>query len=168
MRTAQEGDRVHVHYAIHSQDGSTASSRRRAPLELTVGTDHPRLPGLGSALVGLAVGQRVVLSVPPERAHGPHEPARVRRWSRRRLPEDATLRPGKLVRYTDGRGRRRRVRVLQVNGEVVVVDANRRWAGQTLELEVELVGILAPGTRSGGAATPSQGEDAWRDLGGEG
>lgn len=168
MRTAQEGDLVHVHYAVHSQGGSVASSRRRAPLELTVGTDHPRLPGLGSALVGLAVGQSVALSVPPERAHGPHQPARVRRWPRRRLPADATLRPGELLRYTDGRGRRRLVRVLQVSGEVVVVDTNRRWAGQTLELKVELVGILAPGASAGGAAKSPQDGDAWRDTGGEG
>jgi FKBP-type peptidyl-prolyl cis-trans isomerase 2 len=28
---------------------------------------------------------------------------------------------------------------------MVVVDANHRWAGQTLEVEVELVAIQAPG-----------------------
>src|SRR6516162_8638004 len=54
MRTVQQGDRVLVHYVKRFQDGSVASSRDRceAPLELTVGTDHPRLPGLGLALVG--------------------------------------------------------------------------------------------------------------------
>jgi FKBP-type peptidyl-prolyl cis-trans isomerase 2 len=156
MRTAQLGDRVQVHSVIRSQDGSVASSRGRRPLELTVGADHPRLPGLGPALVGLAPGERVAVAVPPERGDGAHDPARVRRWPRRRFPEGAALRPGELVRCADARGRRRLVRVLQVSGGAVLVDANRRWAGQALQPEVELVGIDAPG------------EDRWRDVGGEG
>ena len=51
MRTAQPGDRVQVHYVIRSQDGSVASSRDRTPLELTVGTDHRRLPAPGQVRV---------------------------------------------------------------------------------------------------------------------
>ena len=54
MRTAQMGDKVRVHYVKRLQDGSRASSRNSGPLELTVGIGHPRLPGLGLALVGLA------------------------------------------------------------------------------------------------------------------
>src|SRR5262245_12367060 len=140
MRTAQVGDRAQVHYVIRAQGGPTASSRGR-PLELTVGTDHPRLPGLGSALVGLAPGESARVTVPPERAHGERDPARVRRWPRLRFPEHANLRPGKLACFTDTRGRRRLVRVLQVTAKAVVVDTNRRWAGQTLEMEVELIAV---------------------------
>src|SRR5262245_28931282 len=81
MQTAQQGDRVQVHYVKHFQDGSVASSRGRAPLELTVGVNHPRLPGLGLALVGLAPGTRTKLTVPPEQAYGLSDPSRVHRWS---------------------------------------------------------------------------------------
>ena len=61
MRTSQIGDRVRVHYAKKYEDGSVRSSRTRgdAPLELTVGTDHPRLPGLGTGLVGLTEGETI-------------------------------------------------------------------------------------------------------------
>jgi peptidylprolyl isomerase len=144
MPTAQPGDRVQVHYVLRLQDGSVASSRGRAPLELTVGTDHPRLPGLGLALVGLTPGEGTTLTVPPERAYGPSDPSRIRRCSRRRFPEHATLQPGRLVQVKDNRGRRRLVRILQVSRKVVVVDANHRWAGQTLEMEVQLVAIQGP------------------------
>src|SRR5262249_30986255 len=34
--------------------------------------------------------------------------------------------------------------ILEVNSKAVVVDANHRWAGQTLELEVMLVAFLEP------------------------
>ena len=47
MQTAQSGDRVRIHYVKRFQDGSVVSSTGRAPVEMTVGTDHPRLPGLG-------------------------------------------------------------------------------------------------------------------------
>ena len=149
MRTAQHGDRVRVHYIKRWQDGSVAGSRE--PVELTVGTDHPRLPGLGAELVGLAPGQATTLAVPAERAHGLPDPARVRRWSRERFPAGARLRPGKLVRVTNAQGRCRLVRVLEVTGKVVVVDANHRRAGQRLELEVQLVAICEPAARPGRA-----------------
>jgi peptidylprolyl isomerase len=142
MRTAQPGDRVQVHYVKRWQDGSVTSSRGRAPLQLTVGVDHPRLPGLGSALVGLVPGAGVSLRVPPERAHGWADASRVHRWSRKRFPQHATLVKGKWLRFTDERGRRRLVRILEVTDTVVVVDTNHRRAGQALELEVELLAIL--------------------------
>ncbi len=142
VRTVQPGDRVQVHYVKRLRDGRTASSRE--PLPLTIGIDHPRLPGLGTALIGLAMGQATTLTVPPEQAYGLPDATRIHRWSRRRFPPEATLRVGKLIRFTDKRGRRRQVRILEANGKVVVVDANHRWAGQTLELEVTLLGFLDP------------------------
>lgn len=141
MQTAQPGDRVRVHYVKRFQDGSVASSRARAPLELTVGIDHPRLPGLGTALVGLAPGTTTTISVPAELAYGTPDPTRVRRWARKRFPQDQPLPVGKWLRVSTLQGRRRLVRILEVRGQTVVVDTNHRWAGQTLELEVELLGI---------------------------
>jgi FKBP-type peptidyl-prolyl cis-trans isomerase 2 len=142
MQTAQSGDRVQVHYVKRFQDGSAASSRDHAPLELTVGTDHPRLPGLGLALVGLAPGASTTVCVPAEKAYGLPDPTRVHRWARSRFPKDQVLAVGKWVRISNRQGRRRVVRILEVSGPMVVVDTNHRRAGLALELEVELVGIL--------------------------
>jgi peptidylprolyl isomerase len=142
VRTVQQGDRVQVHYEKRSQDGRTASSRE--PLEVTVGIDHPRLPGLGTALVGLTAGQSMTLIVPPEQAYGLADPTRIHRWYRRRFPKEITLRVGKLIHFTNEQGRRRRVRILETNNKVVVVDCNHPWAGQTLELELTLLNFLEP------------------------
>jgi FKBP-type peptidyl-prolyl cis-trans isomerase 2 len=141
MRTAQLGDRVQVHYVKRFQNGPAASSRGRAPVELTVGVDHPRLPGLGSALVGLAPGSSTTITVPPERAYGAADPARVRRWARTRFTNGQPLTAGNRVRISNRRGQRRTVRIVEVHPKVVVVDTNHRWAGQTMELEVQLIGI---------------------------
>jgi len=131
------------------QDGTVASSRKRAPLELTVGIDDPRLPGLGLALVGLAPGGSTTVNVPAELAYGPPDPARIHRWARTRFPNDLALPVGKWVRITNQQGRRRLVRILEVSGRMVVVDTNHPWAGQALELEVELIGSQAAQAGSG-------------------
>jgi FKBP-type peptidyl-prolyl cis-trans isomerase 2 len=141
MQTAQQGDRVQVHYVKRLQDGSVASSRGRAPLELTIGIDHPRLPGLGLALVGLAPGATTTIIVPPERAYGTPDPARVHRWARTRFPHGQPLSVGKWVPLKNSKGKGRSVRILEVRDQTVVVDTNHRGAGQALELEVELIGI---------------------------
>lgn len=143
MQTAKPGDQVKVHYVKRLQDGSVASSRERGPLEVTVGVEHPRLPGLGLALVGLAPGTRTTIRVPAERAYGAADPKRLHRWARTRFPKDQALPVGKWVPFLDRQGRRRRVRIVEVRGPLVVVDTNRRGAGQALELEVELIDIRA-------------------------
>jgi FKBP-type peptidyl-prolyl cis-trans isomerase 2 len=145
VQTAQQGDRVQVHYVKRFRDGSAASSRSRGdgPLEVTIGTDHPRLPGLGSGLVGLAPGNHVTVIVPGEVAHGLFDPDRVRRLSRGRFPEGQALPVGKWLRILDCRGRRRLVRIVEVQDRGVVVDTNHPRAGEALELDVELVGIRA-------------------------
>jgi len=146
MQKVQQGDRVQVHYVKRFQDGTVASTRHRAPLALTVGVDHPSLPGLGLALVGLARGARTTVKVPTERAYGAPDSARVRRLARARFPKDQPLPIGKWVRLLNRRGRRRLVRVLEVHADKVVVDANHRWAGQAMEVEVRLIAINAPAT----------------------
>jgi peptidylprolyl isomerase len=143
MQTAQPGDRVRVHYVKRFQDGSVASSKSRGPVELTVGVDHRRLPGLGSALVGLAPGESTTISVPASLAYGLPNPVRVHRLARTRFPKDQTLAAGRWVRIMDRQGRTRPVRILEVHDRMVVVDANHRWAGQAMQLEVELIGIQA-------------------------
>jgi peptidylprolyl isomerase len=155
MRTAQLGDRVQVHYLKRLEDGSVASSRGRGPLELTVGISHPRLPGLGAALVGLAAGQSTTLRIPPEQAYGLRDPSRVRDLDRRRFPPEHTFIIGEWTHAVSRRGRRL-VRVLEVREDVVVVDGNHRGAGQALELKVKLLSIQ--GTEAGSEVPNEVGE----------
>jgi peptidylprolyl isomerase len=145
MRTAQEGDRVQINYVKRFPDGTAARARDRESLEVTVGTNHPRVPGLALALVGLAPGDFTKVRVPAPQAYGLPDPGRVRRLDRRRFLPSQPLTVGAWVRFLDCRGKARRVRVLEAGERVVVVDANHPRAGQDMELEVELVSIRDPG-----------------------
>ena len=64
--------------------------------------------------------------------------------ARTRFPADEVLSVGRWMRVENSRGQRRLVRIVEVGDAVVVVDTNHPRAGQTLELEVELVTIHAP------------------------
>ena len=144
MRTSQLGDRIRVHYIKRFEDGAVRSSRVHDtdPLEVVVGFNHPRLPGLGDRLVGLSVGDIVTVRLPAEMAHGMPDPARVRRADRARFPADENLSPGRRVLMRLNGGRTRRVRVVKVLEGGVVVDTNHPLCGQAVVLEVELVAIL--------------------------
>lgn len=149
MRVVQRGDTIQVHYVKVFQDGSVVSSRGKLPTELTVGTDHPRLPGLGLELVGLAVGESRTFIVPAKRAYGPFNPRRIRRVARWRFAGNKALSVGQWVRVWDRQHRRRLVRIVEIGEITVIVDANHRWAGQSLELEITVIAIRGPKRASG-------------------
>lgn len=150
MRTSQVGDRVRVHFVQKFEDGSVRSSRQGegAPLELTVGADHRRLPGLGLGLSGLVEGQVVALDLPAERAYGLTSQARIKSVSRDRFAADEDVTPGRRARMRLTRGRARNVRVVEVSDTVVVVDLNHPQSGLSMHLEVELIAILDPASGS--------------------
>lgn len=143
MRTSQVGDRVLVHFVKRYADGVMKTSSDAAPLGVTVGTRHPRLPGLGGELVGLQAGDSARFTVPVDRAFGASDPARVVFASRTRFAADATLTPGRRAVMRLSGGRSRRVRVVEVRGAEVLVDANHPRCGQVLDLEVQLVAFEA-------------------------
>jgi peptidylprolyl isomerase len=176
MRVIRQGDKVQVHYTKSFQDGSVVSSRGQSPTEVTVGVDHPRLPGLGLALVGLAEGESRRLVVPAREAYGQSDPGRIHRLARARFAGHKDLSVGTWVRVLDRRQRRRLVLVVEVRENMVVVDTNRRWAGQSLELEVRVVTIRSPevpsrADRGPAAPVPDQERDLreanWLDEGGQ-
>jgi peptidylprolyl isomerase len=146
MRMSQVGDRVQAHYTKRFTDGSARSSRLQGeqPLELIVGSPHPRLPGIASGLVGLEVGQKVTLHVPANEAYGMPDPQRISQVDRARFTADEKLEVGKRASMQLGRGRTRRVTILEIHERKVVVDTNHPRCGQSLELDVELVAILTP------------------------
>ena len=117
------------------------SSRGRAPLVLTVGTEHRRLPGLAAALVGRRAGERIRLLVSAEQAYGLPRPERVRRLPRGRFPKGHDLTVGSRV-YVAGRNGPRLVRIVAVRDDGVVVDANHPWAGQAVQLDAKIMVIL--------------------------
>jgi peptidylprolyl isomerase len=133
-RVAQVGDTVQVHYRGTLDDGSEFdSSAGREPLEFTVGSGQV-IPGFDSAVVGLTVGDKVEVRLEPADAYGEHTDERVVTVPKDQAPEG--LEVGQQVMLGQAPAT-----VIEINDEVVIVDANHPLAGQALTFEIELVSI---------------------------
>ncbi len=137
MTIVQQGDRVRVHYTSKSLEGSVIeTSRNREPLEFTAGGEGV-IAGLSGGVIGMAVGESRELTVPAEQAFGRHNPDLIQATPLSLLPED--LQAGdQLTATVDGIGLD--VWVQRMGEEEAVIDANHPLGGETLVVEVEIVG----------------------------
>jgi FKBP-type peptidyl-prolyl cis-trans isomerase 2 len=134
---------VHLRFTLWGAGGEVLdSNRERTPLVFTVGRDEV-IPGLERALLGMRVGETRRITVSPEEAYGPVDPAAVTDVPADRLPAEARI-PGARVRARTGSGREVLARVREVRDGRVVLDLNHPLAGHTLHFDVEIVLVEPP------------------------
>lgn len=91
MTQVKSGDTVRIHYTGTLLDGSTFdSSAGRDPLEFQVGSGQI-IPGLDSALPGMAVGEKKEVKVAAEEAYGAVNPEMRQQVPREGIPADIPL-----------------------------------------------------------------------------
>ena len=132
---AKDGDIVAVHYVGTLDDGSQFdSSRGREPLEFEVGTDQ-MIAGFDAAVRGMSVGETKTVRILPEDAYGLVDTALIFNVPIEEAPEDVAVGDEVLIDgVTYGR-------VTAVGADQVTIDTNRRFAGQALTFEIELITI---------------------------
>lgn len=142
MPTAHVGDRVRIYYSRVPQPGSGSEKLKgRRALEFIVGSSE-LLVGLSLGVVGMAPGERRRLTLQPDEAYGLVQPALIREIPRQRVPKHIVLSVGKrLTAIERVSRRRRRVRVVDIRPDCIVVDGNHCLAGKVVELEVLLITI---------------------------
>ena len=140
MSTVKLGDRVRVQYLGFLPDGrSISKSTQREVLAFTVGSEQV-IPGISFGVVGMAVGDQKRMTLSAEQAFGPVDAKLRKEVSRKRLAPTMELFVGKRLLAIGARtGRKRRVNVVELRPESVIVDANHPFAGQAVEVEVQLV-----------------------------
>lgn len=142
MTEVKAGDTVRIHYTGTLSDGTVFdSSEGKAPLEFTVGTGQI-IPGLDSAMHGMAVGEAKTVEVPAAEAYGAHDPERLQQFPRTQVPDEIPLDIGTTLALRGPDGQSLPVTVAEVTEEVVVLDANHPLAGKDLTFAVELVEIV--------------------------
>ncbi len=142
MTQAKQGDTVKVHYTGKLEDGSVFdSSADRGPLEFTIG-ENVVIPGFEESVVGMEIGQSITTHIPVEKGYGPRREDMILEITRDRLPEEMepTIGESLFVRLQDGR--ELPVKIAEVEGETVKLDANHPLAGQPLVFDIELVEIV--------------------------
>lgn len=131
---------VTLNYTLRDEQGAVIdTSTGRAPLSYLHGKGNI-IPGLEEALAGKAAGDRLDVTVAPERAYGPRDERLVQIVPRARFGEVAGLQPGMQVRASSPQGPRM-VTVVRIDRDFVTVDGNHPLAGRTLHFSVEVAAV---------------------------
>jgi FKBP-type peptidyl-prolyl cis-trans isomerase SlyD len=131
---------VHLHYTLTDSAGrQLESSQGGAPMSYLHGHNNI-IVGLEEALTGKAAGDRLTVTVPPEKGYGMRRPDMVQRVPVKHLQGAKTWRPGMVAVVQTEQGARQ-VQVVKVGRFMADVDFNHPMVGETLTFDVEVVSI---------------------------
>lgn len=132
---------VSIFYQLKDAEGEQLEeSQDGIPLAYLHGHNN-LLPALEEALAGRKVGDKLSLTLPPEKAYGPIKPDASQRVPiKHLLGNPKRLKPGMVVRVQTDQGALAS-RVLKVGKFMVDVDLNHPFAGKTLQFDIEVVTV---------------------------
>ncbi|MDJ0618343.1 MAG: peptidylprolyl isomerase [Calothrix sp. MO_192.B10] len=141
MVQAKAGDSVKVHYTGKLNDGTVFdSSVDREPLEFAIGEGQV-IAGFEAAMVGMGIGESKTVTIPSDKAYGPHRQELVMVVEKEQIPTDVSLDVGQLLQVSQSNGEVIPVVVTDVSESQVTLDANHPLAGQELTFDIQLVEI---------------------------
>jgi peptidylprolyl isomerase len=139
--TAERGDRVRVECLRLCDRAESEMPRRQRTLEFTVG-GRGVIAGISRGVVGMSPGDFKQLTIQPRDGFGAVRRRLIRSVPRTRFPADVELHIGKRLTCVGATsGRRRRVKVIGMNPDAVIVDANHPLAGKAFDVEIHLVAL---------------------------
>ncbi len=144
MSEAKKGNKVRVHYHGTLDDGSVFSSTydEKEPFEFTIG-EGSVLPKFEDAIIGMKIGDKKIISLPPEHAYGMHKQEFVFVMNKAQAPASLTLEIGKRIHIRTSTGATAIATIAGITEDSVILDANDPLAGKALTFEIELVEIIA-------------------------
>ncbi len=99
------------------------------------------VPGLEHALEGVDEGDQIEITLGPEDGYGDRDPEKIFKVAREQIPANIPLEPGVELVADDGMGHAIQLRVLDVDDNMVTLDANHPLAGETLNFRVKVLNV---------------------------
>jgi len=140
MKKIQVGNTVKVNYTGKLEDGTIFDSslnEGREPLEVTVGQGQ-LIKGFEDGLFDMSEGETKTIEIEPSEAYGEINIELINSVPRANVPEG--VQEGEMLQGEGPMGAVN-VKVVEVNEETVVLDANHPLAGKKLIFELEVVSI---------------------------
>ena len=141
----QPGCKIKFHCTLKNKEGEALEDEEHT---LTFDPGQGDLPdAVEDAMMGKAAGEEVRLCLPPEECFGSYDLEAIITVPRSEFPSDAEIVPGDIVpihlvpESADEEGGDLEARVIQINPEAIVLDANHPWAGQDIHFEIEIVSV---------------------------
>ena len=139
---AKDGLVVTLEYVLRLDDGDVIdSSEEEGPLEYLHGYGQI-IPGLEKALVGMSVGDRKTVVVPPDEAYGDVDMEAFEIVPRSMFPDDIELEEGLELSLRDVETDEPfDATIAEIRETEVMLDFNHPLAGETLHFEVHIPAI---------------------------
>lgn len=133
---------VTIHYTLSNSDGETLESSREVnePLAYLHGASNI-IPGLEKALEGHEVGANLDVAVPPAEGYGERNEALSESVPKEMFGGVEEIEVGMRFHAQTQEGEPYVVTITEVEGDMVKVDGNHPFAGETLHFSVEVVEI---------------------------
>ncbi len=144
---AKDGSTVKVNYTGTLEDGTIFdSSEGRGPLEFTLG-ENKVIVGFEEAIKGMKVSEKKTVTIPVDKAYGPHQAELVFVVDRSQLSSDLdNVAVGQHLKMKHATAGEIDVVVTEVSETTITIDANHPMAGKDLTFEIELLEIINPET----------------------
>ena len=140
MASIQKGSLVTMHYTGTFADGEEfETSYGKEPLVFRVGNNEI-IPGLELAVLGMEVGEKKDVAVPPELGYGEYRDALVVEVQRAQL-SDMEVELGDRLELDGENGENIIMTVIELNDETITLDANHDLAGEILNFAIEIVEV---------------------------
>ena len=141
MQQVKKGDAVSVHYHGKLTNGTTFdSSEGREPLQFTAGQGHV-IKGFDDAVIDMKVGDKKTVNIPVAEAYGERNEDMIITYPRSEFPDDMNPEIGMELQMGDDTGNVFPVVIIEVENDMVVLDANHPLAGEDLIFDIEVVTI---------------------------
>jgi len=132
---------VSIHYTLKDDDGQVMdTSEGREPLAYLHGENN-LIPGLESELQGKTTGAKFQATIEPKDAYGEINDEFIQTINKQMFQGVDDIQPGMTFIAQGEGGQQRQVRVVEVEGDDVTIDANHPMAGKTLHFDVEVVEV---------------------------
>lgn len=135
---------VSFHYCLNESGQEILEDSRSGDPIVYLHGHHNMLAGLEEGLAGHRAGDKVTVTLPPEKAYGVRRDNAVQRISIKHVynpgNKKVTYKPGMVVQVQTGEGPRE-VTVVKAGFKTIDVDTNHPFAGMTLNFEVEVLDV---------------------------
>ena len=141
MKKVENGLFVSVDYKGTLQNGDVFdTSHGHQPLEVKVGAGK-LITGFENELLGMSLNEKKTFTLEPEEAYGQRNENLKRDISRADIPPELNPRVGMTVGLQTPEGQQIPAQIVHLDDEKLTLDMNHHLAGETLNFEIEVVGI---------------------------
>ena len=142
MAKAKSGDNVKVQYTGKFEDGKIFDTTKDIePLSFELGSGNV-IEGFDDAVVGMEQGESKTVIIPPDKGYGEYNKELVINVSRSNLPPGLDPQIGqKISANHSGNNSKISFTIVEIEDDVLTLDANHVLAGRNLVFDIELIEI---------------------------